>query len=1574
MAATFRNLAVVIGINAYQRENGIKPLGTAVNDARAIAQLLKDEYKYSRIYELYDEQATYEAIKTLLNETLPKEIRKSDHLLFYFAGHGITRKGKDGSPAGYLIPQNAKVNLQNAENEQSENFLPMQELYDAFKTINSHHLLVILDCCYAGMFRWATRKLGVAYERIYQEHFARFIENPAWQVIASAAYNQEALDLVTDQRGAIPGTNHSPFALALLQGLGHTDEKPNADWTGDGVITTPELYLYVDKEVNRSTDERQTPGFWSLRDEYDRGEFIFTKPGFDPEKNLTIAPQLNASNNPYRGIKPFEERHSRFFFGRTALVEELSARLSKPGRSLTIVLGVSGSGKSSLVKAGLIPYLRNKQEKDSQAQKWYILDPTRPGESPFTALARVILPLEDAKLLSQLNQIKGLDEVFKAETEPKPKSERSQQEQQSENNSEETNADSTKLADCWINFTPEGKLLLVVDYFKQLQELCPSKELTNLKNTIQEKVDLLAGSLRKEPRYLTQVIARWSRANPNIKLLLIIDQFEELITMAQEHQGKSDSDQKEWQQFLSLLRRTLASHRHRLHIVLTLRADFEPRFLDSSLKAHWRKGRFPVRAMNSDELREAIEQPARKQALYFEPPDLVGRLIDEVGQMPGALPLLSFTLSELYIKLTKRWIDPNSSDRALRIEDYNQLGGVAGALTRRATEEYDNLIRKFGEESGRAYQATMRRVMLRMVAIEGGGVVRRRVPESELEYPDPEENKRVTQVSDQLIKARLLVKGQEKGEPYVEPAHDFLVRGWQKLQEWRTQEQTNLLMQRDVTSDANKWSDNDKQAVGILWDNDPRLSLVKTIFKFDKNWFNLKESKFIQRSIQRRRNNQRRTAGIVAVVITSLSGLAIFAFNQAIESQQQSIVALSKASEAFWTSNQQLEALISAVQAGKVLKKLRITNSPNPTVIALQQAVYGIQENNRLSSHNSPITTINFSPDGQMIASASYDGTIILWNRDGQKIKTLGESRDGPKLVTLPHNNLYVTSVTFNSNSQPVTFSSYNGTITLWNRKGEKLKTFIGLDTNVTQVTSSPDGQKFASVSIDGTIRLWSLEGKKLKTIIGHGSNLTSVSFSPDSQTIAFNSSNGTVILWNLEGEKLKTLTGNGSDVTSISFSPDSQTIASGNSDGTITLWSQKGEKLKTLTGNGSDATSISFSPDSQTIACISKDGTITLWSQKGEKLKTLVGSRTFTRLSFSPDSQTIASGSHDGTITLWSRETHRLKELTRNDNSLARASFDLDSQRIASSSSNKTVILWNRDGQKLKVLTGHTDTVERVSFSPDGQMLASVSNGTVIIWSRNGQKLQTLARNTNSFSVSLSPDNQTIASAGSDGTVTIWSRDGQKLKTLSGHSSGVRSVSFSPDGQTIASGSFDGTVILWSKEGEKIKTLTGHGSGVNSISFSPDGQTIASGSLDGTVILWNHSGERFKTLTGHKSSVYSVSFSPDSQTIASGSGDGTVILWSRDGEKLTTLDAAAGSVSFSPDGQTIASAGYGVSFSPDGQTIASAGSNETVILWNFDLDDLLERSCDWLREYLRTNPNNEDKRQLCDGIGTQGS
>uniref|UniRef100_UPI00403FBFA2 nSTAND1 domain-containing NTPase n=1 Tax=Microcoleus sp. OTE_8_concoct_300 TaxID=2964710 RepID=UPI00403FBFA2 len=426
---------------------------------------------------------------------------------------------------------------------------------------------------------------------------------------------------------------------------------------------------------------------------------------------------------------------------------------------------------------------------------------------------------------------------------------------------ESTDTAFVKLAESWNSAKPEAKLLVIEDYFKQLLALCRNpqekEQLSQLYRAIFEQLESLSNRLQNSRQHLIRVIRKWSETHPDAKLLLTIDQFEELITMSQESQSETHggdgtphepaAESQPWLPFLQVLLGAIVECPQQLHIVLTLRSDFEPRFLSSPLSAYWKDARFPVRAMNLDELRQAIEGPALKQALYFEPPELVGMLIDEVGQMPGALPLLSFALSELYIKLHGRWTKDNATDRALRIKDYEELGGVAGALTRRATQEYDNLVRTFGEKSGKAYQATMRRVMLRMVAIEGGGVARRRVPESELVYPDSEENKRVAQVSDQLIKARLLVKGQETGEPYVEPAHDFLVRGWGMLQDWLDEQrkQETLDLQQRLAAQANDWDRNNRPN-GLLLPDGERLNQMEKILALADNWLNQRETEFIK--------------------------------------------------------------------------------------------------------------------------------------------------------------------------------------------------------------------------------------------------------------------------------------------------------------------------------------------------------------------------------------------------------------------------------------------------------------------------------------------------------------------------------------------------------------------------------------------------------------------------------------------------------------------------------------------------------------------------------------------------------
>ncbi|MCU0535733.1 MAG: caspase family protein [Hydrococcus sp. Prado102] len=1123
-----RNLAVVIGIDCYKSDN-IHDLSTPVSDAIALADLLEKKYGYKpeNVCRLINEQAILTRLQSLLNATLPNQLKptKSDRLILYFAGHGLP-KNSDKGPSGYLAPQDAELG-------QEKSFLPMSEVYDALEKLQCHHLLVILDCCFAGTFRWASsRKLIAILETIHREHYDRFIRYPAWQVITSSAHDQEALDFVKlseDRRGnpiQVNNEKHSPFALALLEAL--QDDEPdrggrqyqNADYTRDGVITAHELFLYLSDRVSKLSKDRQVPGLYPLQREYDKGEFIFVQPGFDP-KQLSHAPELNEENNPYRGLKPFEERHANLFFGRQKLVEELNDRLTKSSCPLTVVLGTSGSGKSSLVKAGLLPYLRQKQEKEKLAQRWYLLNPMRPGKSPLTELARVLLPLDNSNLIAKLAQVSFLDKTFAKIFDPKSKQE-SKAFSQKLTSSGDRSLDETRLAERWYKATLEAKLLLVIDYCEQLKSFChqPQEEaqLTSFYEEIKNSLDALIQTLQQKPQSFNDLMTTWSQANPNTKLLLVIDQFEELITMSQDdlaNEKQSDfqgqDEQKEWQRFLSLLRIALAKYRRHLRVIVTLRSDFEPRFLNSALKVYWKNARFPVRAMNSDELRDAIEGPALKQALCFEPPELVGKLIDEVGQMPGALPLLSFTLSELYIKLYQRWTKDRSTDRALRIKDYEELGGVAGALTRRATEEYDNFIKDFGEESGKAYQATMKRVMLRMVAIEGGGVARRRVPEAELVYPDAEENKRVAQVSDRLVKARLLVKGQETGETYIEPAHDFLVRGWDKLQEWVKEEQVNLALRQRLTPQASDWykatianSEKDEQAVGLLWNNDPRLDQLKEICESAiDNWLNKWETEFVQSSLARKqtiekdlreqlkqekklritaelREQAARVENLLSVNPKEALELAVQAVDQNLQNQKEGL----------------LDRLLTPVQFS-LNKAMEVARLPNIFI-----------------GHESEVTSVAFSPNNRLIASASYDGTIRLWDLTG------------------------------NPACHPF--------------KGEP-------SSGINSISFSPDGQLIIGGCKDGSIRLWNLEGEPISfPCAGHqGFSVNSVVFSPDGKLIASGSDDQTICLWNLKGESIgDPFIGHKEIVTSITFSPDSKQIVSGSKDGTVRLWNLNGSPV----------------------------------------------------------------------------------------------------------------------------------------------------------------------------------------------------------------------------------------------------------------------------------------------------------------------------------------------------------------------------------------------------------------------------
>ncbi|MDY6806642.1 MAG: ribosome assembly protein 4 [Cyanobacteriota bacterium] len=722
------------------------------------------------------------------------------------------------------------------------------------------------------------------------------------------------------------------------------------------------------------------------------------------------------------------------------------------------------------------------------------------------------------------------------------------------------------------------------------------------------------------------------------------------------------------------------------------------------------------------------------------------------------------------------------------------------------------------------------------------------------------------------------------------------------------------------------------------------------------------------------------------------------ATQQGIEAIKQSSMASANEFQALTLSERPLEARLAAVKAGGQLLNNNLyppTNRLSIVTDILRQLAYKkegelFREANRLAGHEGWVWGVSFSPDGELIASASSDNTVKLWSREGKLLQTLSG------------HEAEVLGVSFSPDGESIASASSDNTVKLWSREGKLLQTLSGHEGPVNGVSFSPDGELIASASRDKTVKLWSPQGKLLQTLSGHEDSVWGVSFSPDGELIASASRDKTVKLWSREGKLLQTLSGYEGSVWGVSFSPDGELIASASFDNTVKLWSREGKLLQTLSGHEGSVWGVSFSPDGELIASASRDNTVKLWSREGKLLQTLSGHEgSVIGVSFSPDGELIASASRDNTVKLWSRKGKLLQTLSGHEAPVLSVSFSPDGELIASAGRDNTVKLWSREGKLLQTLSGHEDWVIGVSFSPDGELIASAGrDNTVKLWSREGKLLQTLSgHEAPVLSVSFSPDGELIASASSDKTVKLWSREGKLLQTLSGHEAEVLGVSFSPDGELIASASDDKTVKLWSPQGKLLQTLSGHEDWVIGVSFSPDGELIATASSDKTVKLWSREGKLLQTLSGHEAPVWGVSFSPDGELIASASDDKTVKLWSPQGKLLQTLsghEAEVRSVSFSPDGELIASASndntvklwsrqgellqtlsgheapvWGVSFSPDGELIASASRDNTVKLWDvWDLSDLMKLNCQLVGDYLRNNQEvQESDRGLCDSF-----
>ena len=608
-----------------------------------------------------------------------------------------------------------------------------------------------------------------------------------------------------------------------------------------------------------------------------------------------------------------------------------------------------------------------------------------------------------------------------------------------------------------------------------------------------------------------------------------------------------------------------------------------------------------------------------------------------------------------------------------------------------------------------------------------------------------------------------------------------------------------------------------------------------------------------------------------------------------------------------------------------------------PLSVAQDYTTWNLPEGAKARLGKGTIEDIQFSPDNKLLAVA---GSIGVWIYD---VDTDEE------LALLTGHTGTVTSIAFSPDGETLASGSWDYTIRLWNVSSFTLnRTLAGHTSGVTSVAFSSDGKTLASGSVDKTVRLWNVfTGTEEKIFIGHTDRVTSIAFGPDDALLASGSWDKTVRLWNVfRGEHQQTFTGHTDRVTSVSFSqnPIIPILASGSHDRTIRLWDMEtGELKQTLT----DATDIPMGPvdsvcfrsDGYMLISGSVEGWARIWATLNGALKQEVSVGFGVgfggpNVCFSPDGGMFASADSERNIRLW----YMTPKINYEVSIMPDPKIDgpYDPVRLVLSQDGKTAAAFMPNGfddpesfvWKIRISDVSTGQLKAILNSEDWGFVYDIS------LSSDGKTLTSVGRELNPDY--LDPEGFFVHKYQAKTTLRLWDTSTGRLKyTVVLHDSThpqrmvnigqPSSVSFSPDGSTLAVAAtatqyVDGRGWVYTPvldlfnafTGQLRYDFTGFTAGVTKTYFSPDSETLVSGHEDGTIRLWDvATGFQKQMLIGHTEPIYGVTFSPDSKAMASVSGfpGSTFRLWNfAPGERQYTLVKRSSSyvrdICFSRDGK----------------------------------------------------------------------